>query len=127
MRYLTGTILFFSFNAYAVDENSIQATLDIVWLAIAAAMVFFMQAGFCFLETGCIRKKNTLNVAVKNVSDMMISILLFMIVGYALMFGDSINGLIGSSGYFLKGVTEPYALMFFLFQAVFAGTAATIV
>lgn len=128
MKYFIVFIfLFFTCNSNASDGTSIQTTFDIVWLTVAASMVFFMQAGFCFLETGCIRKKNTLNVAVKNVSDMMISILLFMVVGYALMFGGSFNGLIGTTGFLLDGVTEPYDLIFFLFQAVFAGTAATIV
>jgi Amt family ammonium transporter len=110
-----------------IDNSELQATLDIVWLAICAALVFFMQAGFCFLETGSIRKKNTLNVAVKNVSDMMISLLGFGVLGYALMFGASQAGIVGGSGFFLKGVESPYGIMYFLFQAMFAGTTATIV
>ncbi len=127
IKYLPLLFLIYSSNTFAANESSLQSTLDIVWLAIAAAMVFFMQAGFCFLETGCIRKKNSLNVAVKNISDMMISVLLFWVVGYALMFGSSMSGWIGSDGYLLKGINQPYDIVFFLFQAMFAGTAATIV
>jgi len=109
------------------DLDALFGNVDIIWLAICSALVFIMQAGFCFLETGCVRKKNTLNVAIKNVSDMMIAVLGFAFVGYALMFGDSWNGFIGTSGFSLKGVIEPYDIMFFLFQAMFAGTIATIV
>lgn len=117
----------YSSNLYAADGLSVQANLDIVWLAIAAALVFFMQAGFCLLETGCIRKKNTLNVAMKNATDMMVSVLLFWAIGYAFMFGSSNSNFIGTDAFLLKGVSEPYDYMFFIFQAVFAGTAATIV
>lgn len=102
-------------------------TLDVLWLAICTALVFFMQAGFCFLETGLIRKKNTINVAIKNISDMMIAVLCFAFVGYAFMFGGGGSGWIGSSGFFLSGVTDPYDIIFFLFQAMFVGTVATIV
>lgn len=118
----------FSNAVYAQAEaTDVKGTLDILWLAVCAALVFFMQAGFCFLETGSIRKKNTLNVAIKNVSDMMIAVLGFAFVGYALMFGDSFGGFIGTSAFGLSGVDEPYDIMFFLFQAMFAGTIATIV
>lgn len=112
----------------ALEQAAVnKQTLDILWIAIAAALVFFMQAGFCFLETGAIRKKNTLNVAIKNISDMMISILVFAMVGYAFMFGSGENGWIGVTNFFLKGVEDPYDVIFFLFQAMFAGTVATIV
>lgn len=107
--------------------NTAHEKLDIVWLAVCTALVFFMQAGFCFLETGSVRKKNTLNVATKNISDMLIAVLGFGVVGYALMFGSSWGGFIGSSHFALRGVEDSYETMFFLFQAMFAGTVATIV
>ena len=123
--------LFISPLALAQDPAQniaeLTATLDIVWLAICAALVFFMQAGFCLLETGSIRKKNTLNVAIKNVSDMAIAVLGFAVVGYAIMFGASAGGFFGTSGFMLSGVDQPYDMMFFVFQAMFAGTIATIV
>jgi Amt family ammonium transporter len=109
------------------DEASLQKTLDIIWLIVAAALVFFMQAGFCFLETGLVRKKNSLNVAVKNITDMMVAIIIYGAVGYAFMFGSSSGGFIGTDGFFLNGVTDPYDLSFFVFQAMFAGTVATVV
>ena len=129
MRLISITLLLLLSQQAGAQENVVEVTktLDILWLAVCAALVFFMQAGFCFLETGSIRKKNTLNVAIKNVSDMMIAVLAFAFVGYALMFGSSWGGMIGTSGFGLAGVTEPYDIMFFLFQAMFAGTIATIV
>ncbi|WP_415904730.1 ammonium transporter [Neptuniibacter sp. QD48_55] len=129
MKQVFGAVFLLFATPYvsASELAQFQQNMDIVWLALCAGLVFFMQAGFCFVETGCIRKKNTLNVAVKNISDMAAAILLFWGLGYGLMYGDSIAGFIGSSAFFLSGVTESYDLIFFLFQAVFAGTAATIV
>jgi len=90
-------------------------------------LVFFMQAGFTLLEAGAIRAKNSINVAIKNISDLVVSISAFFIFGFALMFGESVwGGFSGGSFFFLHGVTEDFDLVFFLFQAVFAGTAATI-
>jgi len=72
---------------FADEVATTQENLDIIWIIIAAAMVFFMQAGFTSLETGMIRAKNSINVAIKNVSDMIVTILSFWAVGFALMFG----------------------------------------
>lgn len=113
--------------AMAEEVSSIQEHLNILWILIAAAMVFFMQAGFTALETGMIRAKNSINVAIKNVSDMMVTIIAFWIAGFALMFGETWQGWIGMSGFFLQGMESPFKYAFFIFQAVFAGTAATIV
>jgi len=113
-------------NAEAETVN-LQETLDIAWIAIAASLVFVMQAGFTFLEAGMIRKKNTINVAVKNVTDLIIAILCFWAVGYAFMFGESNSGLIGWGNFFLEGKDSGFDYIFFLFQALFVGTAATIV
>jgi Amt family ammonium transporter len=108
----------------SMDE--LKNLIDIIWLAASAALVFIMQAGFCALETGVVRKKNTLNVAIKNVTDLLVAVVSFWLVGYAFMFGDSLSGFIGTSGFGLEGVTSEYDLMFFVFQAMFVGTAATI-
>ncbi len=120
-------ILLFPSLGYAADDGNLQETLNIVWVAIAASLVFIMQAGFTFLEAGLIRKKNTINVAVKNVTDLIIAILCFWTVGYAFMFGESSSGLIGWSHFFLNGKETGFDYIFFLFQALFVGTAATIV
>ncbi|MEE9339383.1 MAG: ammonium transporter [Methylococcaceae bacterium] len=120
-------ILLFPSLSFATDESSLQETLNIAWIAIAASLVFIMQAGFTLLEAGMIRKKNTINVAVKNVTDLIIAILCFWAVGYAFMFGESSSGLIGWSHFFLNGKETGFDYIFFLFQALFVGTAATIV
>lgn len=108
-------------------ELDIDAKLDLLWIGISAVLVFFMQAGFCLLETGSIRKKNSFNVAVKNISDLLLSVIGFWILGYALMFGSSSGGWFGTSDFFFNDAHSPFDIMFFLFQMMFAGTAATIV
>jgi len=122
-------ILGFSASAQAADlpELDVDAKLDLLWIGISAVLVFFMQAGFCLLETGSIRKKNSFNVAVKNMSDLLLSVIGFWMVGYALMFGSSVGGWFGTSDFFFSDSHAPFDIMFFLFQMMFAGTAATIV
>jgi len=120
--------LFFSLPVHAEETGSVvQQHLDILWLLIAAGLVFFMQAGFAAVETGMVRAKNTINVAIKNVGDFVIGALLFWLVGFGVMFGESQGGLFGASKFALEGVTSGYDYAFFIFQLVFAGTAATII
>ncbi len=101
-----------------------------LWVLMAAILVFFMQAGFGMLEAGMIRAKNATNVLMKNLVDFCFATLGFYMFGYAIMYGT--DGLIfGTSGWFLMGVQSPVEGLplpaFWLFQAVFAGTTATIV
>lgn len=70
--------------------------LDIVWIVICAALVLLMQAGFTCLETGFVRNKNSINVAIKNLMDLCLSSAVFWLFGFGLMFGDSFLGLLGS-------------------------------
>lgn len=92
----------------------------------SALLVVMMQAGFTCLESGMVRAKNSINVAIKNLVDFCISLLLFTLFGYALMFGASIGGWIGTDGFLLQGIGAA-GLVHFFFQAVFCGTATTIV
>ena len=62
--------------------------MDTLWIAIAAILVFIMQAGFLCLESGRVRSKNSINVAAKNISDFIVSSTLFWVIGFAIMFGD---------------------------------------
>ena len=101
--------------------------LDIIWIITAAAFVLLMQAGFTCLETGLVRSKNSINVAIKNLMDLCLSSAIFFAVGYGIMFGNSVNGLFGSSGFFLSGDPAPKTLAFFVFQMMFCGTAVTII
>ncbi|MCF2947256.1 ammonium transporter [Paraglaciecola aquimarina] len=96
------------------------------WLLISAFMVFIMQAGFLCLETGKIRSKNSINVAAKNISDFILSTIVFWLFGFALMFGDSYNGWFGTSEFFFGEENTPYQISFFVFQLMFCGTAATL-
>jgi Amt family ammonium transporter len=111
------------------DAASVQTSLDYVWVTLAAALVFFMQAGFALLETGLTRAKNAVNIIMKNVMDASAGALVFFAVGFGLMFGTS-GGWFGTDGFLLAGVEgqpETWTYLFFFFQAVFAATAATIV
>lgn len=101
--------------------------VSILWMTLCAALVMFMQAGFCLLESGLCRAKNTINVAIKNLVDFCVSAIAFFAVGYALMFGQSYLGLVGSSHFGMIGTMSPWLWAFFLFQMVFCGTATTIV
>ena len=73
--------------------------MDILWVTVSSGLVLLMQAGFLCLETGLTRSKNNINVAIKNLSDLGVSIGLFWAVGYGLMFGVSQGGWIGSTGF----------------------------
>lgn len=105
-----------------------KSLLDTFWLVICAALVFNMQVGFLCLESGLIRSKNAINVAMKNITDFALAVLLYWIYGFGLMFGASQTGLIGET-YFLPevGTSEAWFSAFFLFQAMFCATAVTII
>ncbi len=102
-------------------------SVDILWVVLSAALVFFMQAGFLMLETGLTRLKNSINVAVKNLIDYTLGSLCFFLVGFGLMFGLSYEGYWGTSLFGLAGLSTGKEYAFFLFQVAFMGTAATIV
>ncbi|PQJ34446.1 ammonium transporter [Salinibacter sp. 10B] len=110
--------------------SEVQTNLNYVWTILAAALVFFMQAGFALLEAGFSRAKNAVNIIMKNVMDASAGALVFYCVGFGIMFGTSWQGLVGTDGFFLTGTGEQpttWVYAFYFFQAVFAATAATIV
>lgn len=107
--------------------SSTIASLDVTWVLVTSALVFLMQAGFCLLETGLVRDKNSINVATKNLIDFCIATLLFWGFGFAFMFGQSAGGWIGASEFLTPSLTSPHFAAFFVFQLVFCGTATTIV
>ena len=102
------------------------ANLDLTWTLNCTALVFLMQAGFCLLEGGMVRTKNTINVAVKNLLDCIISTLVFGLFGFSVMFGADIVGLIGTPGS-IDFVQSSQLTGFFLFHLVFCSTATTII
>ncbi len=102
--------------------------LDQMWLLIATALVLLMQGGFLLLEAGMTRTKNYINVAVKNLADLGLALLLFWLFGYGLMFGTDRLGFAGFSDFGLDLTTaDASTATFFLFQVVFAGTTVTII
>ena len=115
-------------NKEAIDL--VQSHADYLWTLVAAALVFFMQAGFALVESGFTRAKNAINIMMKNLMDFSIGTLAFWAVGFALMFGVTQAGLFGTSGFFLSDFEpggDPWVLAFWMFQVVFCATAATIV
>jgi len=112
--------------AWAVEDPPLRPAVDMLWLVVAGALVFFMQAGFAFVESGMARAKNTVNVIMKNYCDMCFGAVAFWAVGYGLMFGSNSSGWLGTSAFGLHGVPEgEYGMLFF--QMMFAATSATIV
>ena len=125
--FAVGIVLSGGGIAYAQSAEEVMGTLDNAILVFAAALVFFMQAGFAFLGAGLIRAKNTVNYMTKSFLDFCIASLGFWAFGYALMFGGgAAAGIIGLEGFFLANF-EDGDLVNWFFQMVFAGTAATII
>jgi len=115
-------------NKTAIDL--VQTHADYVWTMLAAALVFFMQAGFAMVETGMTRAKNAINIMMKNLMDFSMGSIAYWAIGFGLMFGATSSGWFGTSGFFLSDFTpggDPWVLAFWMFQVVFAATAATIV
>lgn len=107
-----------------MTNELLQSSINMLWIMLGTILVFFMHAGFAMVESGFTRSKNTVNILMKNFITVSIASLLYFIVGYAFMFGTSFNGIIGTSGFALNGVDD---IAFFVFQAVFAATSATII
>ncbi len=111
--------------------ETVQINANYLWTLVAASLVFFMQAGFAMVEAGFTRAKNAINIMMKNMMDFSIGSLIYWAIGFGLMFGTTKNGFFGTSDFFLSSWTGPdgdqWVLAFWMFQVVFAGTAATIV
>ena len=101
--------------------------LNLLWVLVCSGQVMMMQAGFCLLECGSSRAKNSINVAAKNLIDFCIAGLVFWVFGFGLMFGDSWLGISGTSFFCLQNIDSSKLLTFFFFQLVFCGTATTII
>jgi len=115
-------------NAEAIA--GVQSHLDYVWTLVAAALVFFMQAGFAMVETGFTRAKNAVNIMMKNLMDFSVGSIAFWAIGFGIMFGTTNTGWFGTDGFFLSDFQvggDPWVLAFWMFQVVFCATAATIV
>jgi Amt family ammonium transporter len=105
-----------------------QPNLNTVWIVITAALVFFMQAGFCLLELGLTRSKNAINICMKNFLDFCVGTICFLMVGFALMFGTSLYGLVGTGPFWISDFpADSTVWSFWFFQLVFCATSATII
>ena len=109
-----------------LNLENVKSYVDTLWVIDCAILVFIMQAGFMCMETGLSRHKNSINVALKNAADFGVSVVIFWIFGFGLMFGSSYNGLFGTDLFFFKTSNAEY-MTYFVFQAMFVATAATII
>ncbi|SEU08921.1 ammonium transporter, Amt family [Salinibacillus kushneri] len=99
-------------------------SVDMLWVMLGTILVFFMHAGFSMVETGFTRSKNSLNILMKNFLTISLGAILYFVVGYGIMFGADAFGFLGTDGFMLSGVED---IGFFIFQAMFAATCATII
>lgn len=129
------------YDAFVESEGFALFTVNNLWILIAAALVFLMHLGFASLESGLTRSKNTVNVLFKNVAIISIGILSYAFWGFNAMYpgemGEDWNGYVAAGSWFgvdnddVESMTDDYAdytwWSDFIFQAMFAATAATIV
>ncbi len=114
----------------AIKEFVTKATseqLFAVWFLIGAALVFWMQAGFAMVEAGFTRAKNTGNIIMKNLMDFCIGTVTFILIGFGLLMGEDLVGLIGQPGFDLFTSYQSFDYSSFVFNLVFCATTATIV
>ena len=98
-----------------------------VWFLIGAALVFWMQAGFAMVETGFTRAKNAGNILMKNLMDFCIGTVVFILIGFSLLFGEDMAGIIGKPGFDIFTDYANFDWSNFVFNLVFCATTATIV
>lgn len=104
-----------------------MGSLDLLWMILAACLVFLMQAGFMMVEAGAVRSKNSISVAVRSLVDMALAVLLFGLIGFTIMYGVSAWGLFGvSAGEASLDDASPQIYAYFFFHAAFCATAAAI-
>ncbi len=103
--------------------------LDTIWVLLGAILVFWMQAGFAMVEGGFTRAKNAGNIIMKNLMDFVLGTIIFWVLGFGIMMGDDIGGIIGKVDFFIRGNYDSAfpTMAFVIFQTVFCATAATIV
>ena len=107
--------------------NAISSQTFGVWFLIGAALVFWMQAGFAMVETGFTRAKNAGNILMKNLMDFCIGTVMFIVIGFSLLLGEDLFGLIGKPGFDIFSNYAGFDWSNFVFNLVFCATTATIV
>jgi Amt family ammonium transporter len=116
-------------TVHAADDDlaALSSQVDWLWTCVAAFLVFFMQAGFAFLEAGFVRAKNLINIMMKNLADLFIGSIGFWAIGFALMFSGEVLEIFPNPDANSFGEDPNWMYAFILFQTAFAATAATIV
>ncbi len=107
--------------------EAVNSQLFGVWFLIGAALVFWMQAGFAMVEAGFTRAKNTGNILMKNLMDFCIGTVMFILIGFSLLLGEDMMGLIGKPGFDILTNYADFDWSGFVFNLVFCATTATIV
>ena len=107
--------------------SAIDGQLFAVWFLIGAALVFWMQAGFAMVEAGFTRAKNSGNILMKNLMDFCIGTIVFILIGFGLLLGEDLMGLIGKPGFDIFTNYANFDWSNFVFNLVFCATTATIV
>jgi len=115
-----------------INPQDLAAGIDTVWVLLCAAMVFFMEGGFAFLEAGFIRAKNSMNIVMKVFTDCTVGMLSYWAIGFGIMYGLDKAGIFGTTGFFIGGDLSHIKLRipiyaYWLFQAAFAVAMASIV
>ena len=135
IKFIVFVLMISSFG-FSSDVSLEMFTINNLWILISAFLVFMMHLGFATLESGLTRSKNTVNILFKNVSIIAIGLLTYALCGFNLMYPGEFNGFFGFAGF---GLANPSGDMIdyangsytyftdFIFQAMFAATAATIV
>ena len=108
-------------------QEAVSGEVFGVWFLIGAALVFWMQAGFAMVEAGFTRAKNTGNIIMKNLMDFCIGTVVFILIGFGLLMGEDLFGLIGRPGFDLFTAYAEFDFSSFVFNLVFCATTATIV
>ena len=108
-------------------QETVSGEVFGVWFLIGAALVFWMQAGFAMVEAGFTRAKNTGNIIMKNLMDFCIGTVVFVLIGFRLLMGEDLFGLIGRPGFDLFTAYGEFDFSSFVFNLVFCATTATIV
>lgn len=129
-----------AYEAFVQSPEYVKFIIDNLWILLAAAMVFIMHLGFATVESGFTQRKNSINVIYKNVFILSAGILMYALIGFKLMYPGDFNGFFGFGGFGIGfDGTDPAGMLTpaygaemtiwsdFIFQAMFAATAATIV
>ena len=130
-RYRCSPYYYIMERCIVMDQNSILDLINDnvygIWFLVGAALVFFMQCGFAMVEAGFTRAKNAGNIIMKNLMDFCLGTVVFILIGFGLLCGEDVAGIIGKPGFDIFSDYANFDWSSFVFNLVFCATAATIV